>query len=112
MLIVSLILNKSEQRLTVVQFQLGLRLISEGASHDRNDPRDGLPSQYSFKPTHLEMTYLLNNTETVGIVSLEIACAHERENWHDVVQDSIGNQSRKFRCHEQSTLRCPWVGRS
>jgi len=58
------------------------------------------------------MTYLLNNTETVGIVSLEIACAHERKDGHDVVQDSIRDQSRKFGCNEQSTLGCPWVGGS
>jgi hypothetical protein len=74
-----------EKRLTIVQFQLGLRLISEGASHDRNDSRNGLPSQHSFDPTHFEITYLLNNTKAVGIVPLKITCTHERENWHDIV---------------------------
>jgi len=37
------------------------------------------------------MTHLLNNTEAVGIVSLKIACTHERKDWHDVVQDGIGD---------------------
>jgi hypothetical protein len=68
--------------------------------------------QVSKASTYLQMTYLLYNTEAVGIISLEITCAHESEDWHDVVQDSIGNQPRKFRCNKQSTLGGSWVGRS
>jgi hypothetical protein len=59
-----------------------------------------------------KIAYLFDHTETVGIVPLEVAGTHESEDRHDVVQDSIGNQSRKFRCDEQSTLGCSWVGRS
>jgi hypothetical protein len=76
-------LHIDKMGLTIVQFQLGLRLISEGASHDRNNPRDGLPSQYSS--ALFRYTYLLNHTEAVGIVSLEIAGAHECKDWHDIV---------------------------
>jgi hypothetical protein len=55
-------------------------------------------------------TYLFDHTEAVCVVPLEIACAHECEDWHDVVQDSIGNQSRKLRSDKQSTLRGSGVG--
>jgi hypothetical protein len=59
----------------------------------------------------LAMTYLLNNAEAVCVVSLKIAGTHEREDRHDVMQYSIGDQSCQFRRNEQSALGCPGVGR-
>lgn len=49
-------------------------------------------------------THLLDNTEAIGIVPLQIARAHEREDRHDVVQDSIGDQSGELRGDKQCAL--------
>lgn len=40
-----------------------------------------------------QAAHLLNNTEAVSIVPLQITGAHEREDRHDIVKYGIGNES-------------------
>jgi hypothetical protein len=56
--------------------------------------------------------HLLNHAERVGVVPLEIARAHERENRHDVVEHSLRDEPRQLGRNEQGPLRGSRVGRS
>ncbi len=43
---------------------------------------------------------LLDNTEAIRIVPLEVARAHESEDGHRIVQDAIGNEAGQFGCDQ------------
>lgn len=68
-----------------------MRLL-ERRNHHRNDAVDGLRCYLSAfqRKRSFDLIHLLDNSETIRVVSVEDIRAHECEDWHDIVEDGIG----------------------
>jgi len=47
---------------------------------------------------------LVDDSKTVSVIALKNVCAHEREDWHDVLHELIGNERTEL-SEEEERLR-------